>query len=282
MKKILVIVMITLLLLPGHALAVEKVKKEPKQEQKQEQKPLPKQEPKQEAAVKVPNSVVNISKENTYPNSAQDIPYLEPSKLAKDMLKTSNVRITNPELIRLLNESSISASKVAFWYRARIFLGQYPLSYQSTKTSVNWEYQQANTNRLDNRGGKGSAVLSYSQVTHKRVTGGLTAHIPNEEAVKKMMIISASQKTELPLAFQTNIGAATKKNIPYNIAPKQVGLLYSYVPAVNERGRVAYGEVYIVLKGGKRKIEVQNVTQQGIGAWIPVQDHLSFRFNTAR
>lgn len=60
---------------------------------------------------------------------------------------------------------------------------------------------------------------------------------------------------------------------------KQVGYLYSYVPAVNERGRVTYGEVYIVLKGGKRQILVQNVTQQGIGAWIPVQDHVSFRFH---
>ncbi|MFC0190299.1 YfkD family protein [Fictibacillus aquaticus] len=270
MKKIIILVMITLLLIPGHALAAEKAKKEQKIEAKQE------------TGFKVPSSVVNISKENTYPNSAQDIPYLEPSKMAKDMLKTSNVRITNPELIRLLNESSINASKIAFWYKARIFLGQYPLSYQSTETTVNWEHQQANLNRLDNRGGKTNATLTFNQAAHKRISGGLTAHIPNEEAVQKMMIIAAAEKTKLPLAFQTNIGAATKKNFPYSIAPKQVGLLYSYVPAVNERGRVAYGEVYIVLKGGKRKIEVQNVTQQGIGAWIPVQDHLSFRFNTER
>ncbi|WP_425590326.1 YfkD family protein [Fictibacillus enclensis] len=233
------------------------------------------------AGVRVPGSVVSISKENTYPNSAQDLPYLEPSKLAKSMLKTSNVAITNPDLIRMLNESVIHPSKLAIGYRARIFLGVWPLSYQSTESAVNWEFQQINLNRLDNRGGKSLAQLRYHQQMHKRVAGGLTAEIPNSEAVKKMMMIAAGEKTRLPLSFQTNIGAGTKKNNVYNIAPKQVGYLASYVPAVNEKGRVTYGEVYIVLKGSKRKIEVQNVTQQGIGAWIPVQEHVSFRFHSS-
>ncbi|WNB94035.1 YfkD family protein [Bacillus sp. NEB1478] len=231
------------------------------------------------ADIKVPGSVLSISKENTYPNSAQDLPYLEPSKLAKSMLKTSEVPITNPDLIRLLNESSINASKVAFWYRAKIYLGQWPLSYQSTETTVNWEHQQINTNRLDNRGAKSVAKLSYNQTAYKKVSGGLTAAIPNSEAVQKMMLIAAAEKSRLPLAFSTAIGAGTKKSNTYHVSPKQVGYLYSYVPAVNERGRVTYGEVYIVLKGGKRQILVQNVTQQGIGAWIPVQDHVSFRFH---
>lgn len=231
--------------------------------------------------IKMPNSVVSISKENTYPNSAQDLPYLEPSKLAKVMLKTSNVPITNPDLIRILNESVINPSKLAIGYRARIFLGLWPLSYQSTETNVNWEYQQVNLNRLDNRGGKGMAQLRYQQQSHKRITGGLTADIPNSDAVKKMMMITAADKTRLPLAFQTNIGTGTKKNNVYNISPTQVGYLASYAPAVNERGRVTYGEVYIVLKGSKRKLEVQNVTQQGIGAWIPVQEHISFKFHSS-
>ncbi|WP_419714920.1 YfkD famly protein [Fictibacillus marinisediminis] len=230
---------------------------------------------------RIPNSVVSISKENTYPNSAQDLPYLEPSKLAKSMLKTSNVSIANPDLIRILNESVINPSKLAIGYRARIFLGQWPLSYQSTETTVNWEYQQINLNRLDNRGGKTMAQLRYQQQAHKRITGGLTAEIPNSDAVKKMMLIAAGEKTKLPLSFQTNVGAGTRKSNVYNISPKQVGYLSSYAPAVNERGRVTYGEVYIVLKGSKRKLEVQNVTQQGIGAWIPVQEHVSFRFHSS-
>ncbi|MBD4935389.1 hypothetical protein GUF79_04570, partial [Xanthomonas citri pv. citri] len=45
-----------------------------------------------------------------------------------------------------------------------------------------------------------------------------------------------------------------------------------------EKGKVTYGEVYLVLKGNKRKLVVKNVTSQGIGAWIPVQDHVTFGF----
>jgi YfkD-like protein len=275
-KRIFIFIFVMLFIFTNTAFAVEKTKQKP------EQKPAEKTEKTvQKTDIKVPSSVLSISKENTYPNSAQDLPYLEPSKLAKAMLKTSDVPITNPDLIRLLNESSINASKVAFWYRAKIYLGQWPLSYQSTETTVNWEHQQINTNRLDNRGAKSVAKLSYNQTAHKKVTGGLTAAIPNSEAVQKMMIISAAEKSKLPLSFQTAVGAGTKKPNVYHVSPKQVGYLHSYVPAVNERGRVTYGEVYIVLKGGKREIVIQNVTQQGIGAWIPVQDHVSFSFHTS-
>jgi len=275
-KRIFIFIFVMLFIFTNTAFAAEKTKQKP------EQKPAEKTEKTvQKTDIKVPSSVLSISKENTYPNSAQDLPYLEPSKLAKAMLKTSDVPITNPDLIRLLNESSINASKVAFWYRAKIYLGQWPLSYQSTETTVNWEHQQINTNRLDNRGAKSVAKLSYNQTAHKKVTGGLTAAIPNSEAVQKMMIISAAEKSKLPLSFQTAVGAGTKKPNVYHVSPKQVGYLHSYVPAVNERGRVTYGEVYIVLKGGKRDIVIQNVTQQGIGAWIPVQDHVSFSFHTS-
>jgi hypothetical protein len=272
-KRILIIIFVMLFTFANQAIAAEKSSEKPKPAEKAPEQIVKK------AEIKVPGTVVSISKENTYPNSAQDLPYLEPSKLAKAMLKTSEVPITNPELIRLLNESSINASKVAFWYRAKIYLGQWPLSYQSTETTVNWEHQQINMNRLDNRGAKAVAKLFYNQTAYKKVSGGLTAAIPNSEAVQKMMLISAAEKSRLPLAFSTAVGAGTKKSNTYHVSPKQVGYLYSYVPAVNERGRVTYGEVYIVLKGGKRQILVQNVTQQGIGAWIPVQDHVSFRFH---
>lgn len=284
-KRILIIIFVMLFAFTNQALAKEKTTEKPaekpaeKTTEKAEQKVVQKAE--QKADIKVPGSVLSISKENTYPNSAQDLPYLEPSKLAKSMLKTSDVPITNPDLIRLLNESSINASKVAFWYRAKIYLGQWPLSYQSTETTVNWEHQQINTNRLDNRGAQSIAKLYYNQTAHKKVSGGLTASIPNSEAVQKMMLITAAEKSKLPLAFQTAVGAGTKKPNVYHVSPKQVGYLHSYVPAVNERGRVTYGEVYIVLKGGKREIVIQNVTQQGIGAWIPIQDHVSFRFHTS-
>lgn len=229
----------------------------------------------------IPKSVLNISKENTYTNPDQDLPYLQPSELTKELLDSTEVKIENPELIRMLNDTTINHSKLALGFRASIFLGEWPLSYESERTEVNWQYEKVNTNYRDNRGGNSQMKMTYSQEQQKKVSGGLTASVPNSEAVKKLMMIKAGEKTNLPLAFETIIGQGTSKNHTYNVSPRQVGYLHSYVPAVFEKGKVTYGEVYLTFKGGKRKIEVKNVTQQGIGAWIPVQDHLSFSFLTS-
>lgn len=229
---------------------------------------------------KIPSSVQNISKENTYPNPTQDLPYLEPSDLAHELIKSSNVKIENPDLIKILNESSISNAPLAFGYRAKIYLGEWPLNYESMETTTNWEYQKINTNFYDNRSGKNTHKIYYNQEMQRRVKGGLTANIAGSEDVKKMMLLKAMKKTNLPLAFDTIVGMGTKKEQVYNIPPKKLGYLYAYTPAVNEKGKVTYGEVYLVLKGNKKSIEVKNVTSQGIGAWIPVQDHVSFGFVT--
>ena len=93
-----------------------------------------------------------------------------------------------------------------------------------------------------------------------------------------MILIKATQKSGLPLAFETVIGGGTKKNQIYNVPPKMLGYLFGFAPAVNEKGKVTYGEVYLMLKGGKKMIVVKNVTSQGISAWIPIQDHVSFSF----
>ncbi|MGP4079808.1 YfkD family protein [Pseudalkalibacillus sp. R45] len=229
--------------------------------------------------VSIPNSTVSISKENTYPNATQDLPDLQPSQLTEEMFSTTDIKIENPELIRLFNESSISPSKAAIGYRAKIYLGQWPLNYESAETNVNWEFQKVNVNQLNNHGGKAVSQLRFNQEHEQKVSGGLTAKIESSEDVQKMMMIDASKKTGLPLSFTTIIGRGTKKDNVYNIPPKKVGYLYGYVPAVNEKGRVTYGEVFINLKGSKKSIEVKNVTHQGIGAWIPVQDYISLRFN---
>ncbi|OIJ14111.1 hypothetical protein BKP35_07885 [Anaerobacillus arseniciselenatis] len=229
----------------------------------------------------VPNYVLNISKENTYPNPTQDLPHLQPSEMAQELIDTADVPIENPELIRILNESSIKGNKLALTMNASIYLGQWPLAYESNETSVNWEYQKVNTNYHDNRGGNTPKKLQYSQDQQKKVTGGLTAKIPNSDEVQKMMMIKAAEKTGMPLALSTVIGHGTKKEQVYNVPVKQVGYLYSYVPAANEKGKVTYGEVYLIIKGGKKRIEVKNVTQQGIGAWIPVQDHVALKFYSA-
>ncbi|MCD8503070.1 MAG: YfkD family protein [Bacillaceae bacterium] len=229
----------------------------------------------------IPNYVLNISKENTYPNPTQDLPYLQPSEMTKELLESCEVKIENPELIRILNESSIKGTKIGFGINASIFLGEWPLAYESEETNVNWEYHKVNTNYLDNRGNVEAKRIKYNQEQQKKVTGGLTAKISNSDQVQKMMMIKAAENTGLPLAFDTIIGHGTKKDQVYNISPKQVGYLYAYVPAANEKGKVTYGEVYVVVKHGKKRIEVRNVTQQGIGAWIPVQDHIALKFYAA-
>ncbi|KYD24839.1 YfkD family protein [Geobacillus sp. FSL W8-0032] len=221
-----------------------------------------------------PTAVIDISKENTYPNPTQDLPHLEPSSFAKQLLKSANVKIENPELIHLLNESSATDTPWAIGYRATIYLGQWPLNYQSLETSTNWEYQKVNTNFLDNRGGDAAQKLYYKQEMQKHVRGGLTSKVPNEDAVKRMMLNKAMEKTNLPLAFSTVVGLGTKKDQPYQVPAKKMGYLYAYVPAVNEKGKVTYGEVYVVLRGNKKNIVVKNVTTRGVGAWIPVQDRL--------
>ncbi len=230
---------------------------------------------------KIPSSVMDISKENTYPNPTQDLPYLQPSELTQQLIDSSEVPIENPDLIKILNESTISDAPLAFGYRATIYLGQWALNYESTETTTNWEYQKINTNYQDNRGGKSPVQIHYKQEAQKSIKGGLTAKVPKAEDVKTMMLLKAMQKTSLPLSFETIIGAGTKKDQVYNIPPKKLGYLYAYAPAVNEKGKVTYGEVYLVLKGNKKSIVVKNITSQGIGAWIPLQDHASFGFVTS-
>lgn len=228
--------------------------------------------------IKVPDSVLNITKENTYPNPTQNLPTLQPSELTEDLIATTKVKIENPNLIRMLNETNVNSTPFAIGYRAVIYLGHWPLNYESTETAPNWEYQKVNTNYYDNRGGKANYQIHYVQEAQKVVEGGLTAKVSQADDVKKMMLLRAAEKTNLPLAFQTVIGAGTKKGHVYNIAPKRLGYLYGYAPAVNEKGKVTYGEVYLMLKGNKKMIVVKNVTSQGIGAWIPIQDYISFQF----
>lgn len=232
--------------------------------------------------VYIPPSVLNITKENTYPNPTQDLPLLQPSSLAEQLIDSAEVKIENPELIHMLNESAISKAPLAFGYRATIYLGHWALNYQSTETSPNWEYQKVNTNYYDNRGGNMPYRIHYVQEAQKTIRGGLTAKIPKAEDVQKMMLLKATEKTNLPLAFETIVGAGTKKDQIYNIPAKRLGYLYSYASAVNEKGKVTYGEVYLHLRGNKRTLSIKNVTSQGIGAWIPIQDHLSYSFTVSQ
>lgn len=265
LKRIGIILLAFLMLLPNIAPAFA-------------EKPKDKQDMPKSKLVAIPNSVMNITKENTYPNPSQDLPKLQPSELTQTLIDSSRVKIENPDLIRMLNETTVNSTPFAIGYKAIVYLGQWPLNYESSETAPNWEYQKINTNFYDNRGGKAPYQIHYVQESQKIIRGGLTAKIPNAEEVKKMMMLKAMQNSGLPLAFETVIGTGTKKDQIYNIPAKRLGYLYGYAPAVNEKGKVTYGEVYLMLKGGKKSIVVKNVTSQGIGAWIPVQDHVSFGF----
>src|SRR5690554_3055810 len=209
----------------------------------------------------IPDSAIDISKDNTYPNPTQDLPRLHPSELAKELLDSTDIKIENPELIKMFNESTVKGSKLALGMNVSIYLGHWPLSYESEESKINWDFEKVNSNVLDNRGGKEAKKISYSQEQQKRIKGGLTAEIPNGEMVRKLMLLKSTEKLGLSLSFSTVIGYGTKTDRVYNISAKMVGYLTAYAPAVNEKGKVTYGEVYLRMKGDKKWLEVKNVTQ---------------------
>lgn len=226
----------------------------------------------------IPNHVLTISKENTFPNSTEDLEVVEPSKLTKSLLDGIDISIDNPDLIKLLNETTLKPSPISLGYRGMIYIGRWALNYESTETAINWEYQRININELNNIGGNKAETMNYNQQEKREIKGALTNKIANPNDIKKMMLLKTKGSTNLPLSFQTVIGQHTKKDNTYNIPAKKHGILQAYAPAVNEKGQVTFGEVYIELKGSKKALTVKNVTKQGIGAWIPIQDHVSFSF----
>jgi len=226
----------------------------------------------------IPNHVLIISKENTFPNSAEDLEVVEPSKLTKSLLDSIEIPVDNPDLIKLLNETTLKPSPISLGYRVMVYIGRWALHYESTETSINWEYQQINTNEVNNIGGNKAETMHYNQQEKMDIKGALTNKISDPDDIKKMMLLTTKEKTKLPLSFQTVIGQHTKKDNTYNIPVKKHGILQAYAPAVNEKGQITFGEVYIELKGSKKALVIKNVTKQGIGAWIPIQDHVSFSF----
>ncbi|WP_202079914.1 YfkD family protein [Caldalkalibacillus salinus] len=228
--------------------------------------------------IELPDSVKDISRSNTYPNPDIDPEYVEPSPATEELLETCQYHIDNPNLIRLLNESTIKNSRFALGFRANIYLGNWALNYESNETTVNWEYKEANVNMLDNRGGNSTAELTYAQEENFIANGGLTTNVLAEDDVKKLMIGAAKRNTGLNLAFKSQIGKGTKHDILMKVPVGKKGALHAHVPAASERGVITYGEVYLDIKGSEKKLIIKNVTQKGVGAWIPVQDKLSFKY----
>jgi hypothetical protein len=227
----------------------------------------------------IPSHVLSIEKENTFNNTAEDQEVIEPSELTSELIEGTDIPIENPDLIKTLNETTLNPSPIAIGYRGEVFIGRWPLNYKSTDTGVNWEYQDVNKNEINNLGGNASQELTYTQQEQREIQGALTNKISRPDEVKKMMLLHAEELTGLPLSFNTVIGRNTKKTHSYQVPAEKYGVLEAFAPAVNEKGEVTFGEVYIKLKGSKKSIEIKNVTKQGIGAWIPIQDHVAFSYN---
>ncbi|HEY4602414.1 MAG TPA: YfkD family protein [Cerasibacillus sp.] len=226
----------------------------------------------------IPNHVLNISKGNTFPNINEEQELMEPSESTMELLEETDISIENPELIKMLNETTVNPSPVGIGYRGMIFLGRWALRYDSLDTTINWEYQKINTNELNNHGSDAVQQLSYHQENQKEVKGALTNKISQPEQVKSMMLMKTKVKTKLPLSYQTIIGSGTKQEQSYHVPINKTGYLHAFTPAVSEKGQITFGEVYLQLKGWNKKIVIKNITKQGIGAWLPVQDHVSFNF----
>ncbi|SEQ85708.1 YfkD-like protein [Virgibacillus subterraneus] len=239
---------------------------------------LGKEEEKSENEYDIPSHVLDISKENTFPNSTEDQEVVEPSGLTKDLIDELDIPVENPDLIKMLNQTSIKPSPIAFGYRGMVYLGRWPLNYKSDETNINWEYQKINANELNNIGGESNQEMHYNQKEKKEIQGALTNKITNPDDIKKMMLLKSKERTKLPLSYSTIIGKDTKKENSYNVPAQKYGHLQAYAPAINEKGQVTFGEVYFQLKGSNKSLVIKNVTKQGIGAWIPIQDYVSFSF----
>ena len=231
--------------------------------------------PSEENNFALPKNVMTITKENTHKNTLEDESSIEPSDLTKELLDESKIIITNQRFIKLLNETSLKPSPISIGYRGNIYLGRWALNYESEETNVNWEYQHINTNEINNIGGNREEILQYVQQGDKEVSGVLTSKISEPDDVRQMMLLSVKEKTNLPATFRTKIGNNTKGANKYKIPVEKYGYLHTYVPAVQEKGKITFGEVYVQLKGSKKSLLIKNVTKQAIGAWMPLHDHVS-------
>lgn len=231
---------------------------------------------KEAGSFKVPNHVLSIAQENTFSNVTENEGIIEPSVLTKELIESQEIPIDNLEFIKMLNETSIKTSPVGVGYRGMIYMGRWALNYQSKDTKINWEYEKVNENTLSNGGGDVAKTMHYEQEQQKIITGALINKVTNPEQIKSMMILTAKQKTNLPLDFQAVFGKGTKKGHTYTIQPKKYGVLEAYGAALHEKGEATFGEVYIELKGSKKSIVIKNITKQNVAAWIPIQDYVSF------
>ncbi|SER57928.1 YfkD-like protein [Gracilibacillus ureilyticus] len=230
--------------------------------------------------LEIPNHVVSIEKENTSQQMKEEEAIVEPSKFVKELIDNIDIKIENPDLIKMLNETDINPSPIAIGYRGNVYLGHWPLRYDSSDSKVNWEFQLINTNEANNYNGEKNIAINYEQLEEKHIKGGLTSKVSHPEQIMKMIINSVEKKHAFPLTFHAVFGKGTRLSQTYDVPLNKVGALKAYASALQERGQITFGEVYIELKGSKRNLVIKNVTKQDIGAFIPVENHVAFSYKT--
>lgn len=232
----------------------------------------------EEQSLTLPKNVLSIMKANTFPNASEEMTIVQPSSFTKELLEGVNEPIENPEIIKILNESSVKTTPFSLGYDADIYLGRWPLYYKSESSSIIWDYEHVNTNELNNKNSDEGQEIKYIQEKEREVKGALMNKIENPDMIKKLILQKTKSKADFSVAFSTKVGANTKLNEIYNVGAKKIGTLDAYIPAVNEKGQVIYGDIYVRSKGSKVTLDVKNVTKHGIGAWIPIQDHIALTY----
>src|SRR5690625_7083027 len=79
-----------------------------------------KSEKEKETTFNLPKNVLSIQKENTFPNVMEVMELIEPSKETKELLQAKKVKMDNPDVIIILNDSVINQSQIAMEFRINI------------------------------------------------------------------------------------------------------------------------------------------------------------------
>src|SRR5690625_2198177 len=158
----------------------------------------------------------------------EDMELIEPSKETKELLQAKKVKIDNPDVIKMLNESVINPSPIAIGYRANIYLGRWPLYYESENTSVIWDYQEINEQDLNNHVGESVQERRYIPQEEREGKGALTNKRTHACMIKQMILQSSQQTTSLPLSFSTLCGAKTKLEDFDNVPKDKSGVVQEY------------------------------------------------------
>ncbi|SEO65272.1 YfkD-like protein [Amphibacillus marinus] len=219
----------------------------------------------------LPAHVQSIEQENTRVQEHAQAVFGEAKSLTKTMLEKQAQQISNPFFIEQLNETQVNNSKFAFGYKSEVYLGRWPLHYESKETGINWSYQKVNENYVS------PERIKYFQTDEVKVNGGIQSKIPGSEQIQQMVLQNVMERLSIPVSFEASFGADTEKVLALNNnAGRET--LEAYAGAVKEVGQVTYGEVFLTMNGRKQDLTIKNVVDEEITVWLPIPNRLAFHF----